>query len=116
MWRSSVLPALCASLMGACALATAFSDDMSADGRGWFTVKREGDGVFAGNLSGYVAHMDARGEAVSAEFWKRAAGFCRGEVERLTETLCTVHLLAGTPPGTELGQCANERFRCKAQS
>jgi hypothetical protein len=92
--------------------------DVSYDSeKGYFTVERQEDGAYFGNLSGYYGDLDVRSDAVDREFWSRAAAFCRGEVEKLNDQICVTHWVANAPdPFANPGRCKMANFRCKSSA
>lgn len=115
MWSRLALGAASAAALSSCASSRAYEDAIYIPEKGYFTVDREDDGVYSGNLSGYYGDRHPKSDAISREFWSRAESFCGGSVERLSDSLCVVHLKADAPDVTaDPGWCKMDKFRCKA--
>lgn len=110
-WKIAATTLLASASLG-CASVPLYEDDFSDEGRGWFSIEDAGDRTFFGNLSGYLADTDPPYDGVSEEFWDRAALFCKGPVERISDRVCVVHPLRNWSPGEILGQCKMDFFRC----
>ena len=115
MWNRLALGVGCVVGFNACASSRVYEDAKYQPEKGYFTVDREADGIYFGNLSGYYGDRSLRSDAISREFWARTEQFCGGEVEKLSDDICVVHFKAGAPDtAADPGWCKMDKFRCKA--